>query len=69
MVAISIFDTSNFIMSDPTKFDFVGSISEDMLLMVPMDYVLINKNLKKPTTGPRPMPENLRKALDEGNKP
>lgn len=43
IAAIPIFDTSNFIVSDPTKFYFFGSIPEAILLIVPTDNVLINE--------------------------
>ncbi|CAI9259744.1 unnamed protein product [Lactuca saligna] len=67
IAAIPIFHTSNFIVSDPTKFDFIGSIPEAMLLKVPTNNVLISEYRKKPASDSRPMPEDLRRALEEGN--
>lgn len=69
MVAIPIFHTSNFIVSDPTKSDFVGSIPEAMLIKVPADNVLIIEYRKKPTYGPRPLTVEMRKDTEEANKP
>ena len=37
VVAISILQTSTFMMSEPSKFSFVGSILEAMLMKVPSD--------------------------------
>ena len=67
--AIPILHTLNFNVSDPTKFRFVGSIPEAMLFNVPADNVVVNEYRKKPVFGVCPMPEDLRKALEEGNKP
>lgn len=67
--SIPILHTSNFIVLDPTKFSFVGSIPEEMLKNVPSDNIVVNEYWKKPTFGVRPMPEDLWMALKEGNKP
>lgn len=67
--AIPIFHTSKFIVSDPTKFDFLVSVPEAMLLNVLTDNLLIKEYRKKPTSGPLPIPEDLRRALEERNKP
>ena len=69
MAAIPIFHTSNFIVSDPTKFYFVGSIPEAILIKVSAANVLITKYRKKPTYGPRPLNTEMRKAMEEVKKP
>lgn len=67
--AIPILHTSNFIVSDPTKFRFVGSIPTAMLSNVPADNIVVNKYQKKHVFGIRPVPEDLRKELEVVNKP
>lgn len=63
--AILILQTSTFIMSDPSKFNFVGSILEAMLVKVPSDNAIVNAYCKQPTSGVHPMTEELRKAIEE----
>ncbi|CAI9264261.1 unnamed protein product [Lactuca saligna] len=55
IATIPIFHILNFIMSDPTKFNFIGSLPEAMLNCVPIDNELINKYQKKPASGPHPL--------------
>lgn len=43
IAAIPIFQTSNFIVSDPSKFGFVGSILEAILKYVLAENELINE--------------------------
>lgn len=69
MEAIPIFHTSNFIVSDPTKFSFIGSLPEAMLNYVPTDNELINEYQKKHVSGPFPLTHEMQKALEEVNKP
>lgn len=64
-----ILQTSNFMVSDPSKFDFISSIPESMLLNVPTENVVIDAYRKKPGSGICLMPKYFLKALKDGNKP
>lgn len=68
LAVISILHTSNITMSDSTKFSFIRSIPEAMLLNVPADNLVVNEYRKNPASGVRPMPEDLQKAREEGTK-
>lgn len=68
MAEIPILHTSNIIVSDPTKFSFIGSFPEAMLLNVPANNLIVNEYLKKAASSVHPMPEDLRKAIEEGVK-
>lgn len=68
MAAIMFLQTSSFVTFDPTKFSFVGSIPEAMLLNDPTDNVIVNEYRKLRVFGVRPMPEDLKKAIEEGAK-
>lgn len=56
-------------ISDPYKFNFVGSILEVMLVKVPSDNVNVNEYCKLPASGAHSMPVELWKAIKEANKP
>lgn len=66
-VVILIFHTINFMVSYPTKFSFIGSISKGMVLNVPSDNLVVDDYRKKPASGVHPMPEDIQKAIDEEN--
>lgn len=69
MVAILILHTSNFIVSDPTKFSFIWSIPEVMLTRVPQANVVITEYWKLPPPSSRSMTNEIWTALEEANKP
>lgn len=56
-------------MSDPRKFDFIGSLLEEMLNYIPTNNELINKYQKIHIFSPNPETPEMQKALEEGNKP
>lgn len=56
-------------MSDPTKFNFVGSIPGVMLERVPEDNAIVTEYHRQPLSGVRPITEEFRKILKEVNKP
>lgn len=68
MLLFMFLQTSTFMMFGPRKFSFVGSIPEMMLVKVPTDNAIVNEYCKLPTSSVRPMTEELRKILKEGNK-
>lgn len=46
-------------MSDPSKFTFVGSILEELLAKVPAYNFIVNEYQKLPPSGARPMTEEM----------
>lgn len=68
VATIPIVQTSTFMMYDPKKFNFVGSVLKVMLGKVPSDNAIVNKYRKQPTSGVCPKSCELRKAIKEGNK-
>lgn len=50
---IPFFQTSSFMISDPTKFSFFGSIPNVMLDRVPSDNAIVNEYRKLPVSGAR----------------
>lgn len=59
IVVIPILKTYLFMMSDPTKFSFVGSIPRVMLEMVPQDNAILNVYHKQSSSGVRPIIEEF----------
>ncbi|CAI9294695.1 unnamed protein product [Lactuca saligna] len=60
--------TTKFVMSDPKNFEFVGSILEVLLKRVSLDNVIIRAYQKFPSFGVCPIPAELKKVVDEGDK-
>lgn len=69
MAEISTLQMSTFIMSDPHNFNFIGSVPVEMLEKVPIDNAILRECQKLPSSGVCPMPADLRKLIDESNKP
>ncbi|CAI9297226.1 unnamed protein product [Lactuca saligna] len=68
VIAISILQTSTFMLYDPTKFSLIGSIPQVILAKVPQDNVIVNTYRKLPSSGPRLMTDEMRMKLEEANK-
>lgn len=66
---ISTLQTTTFVMSDPRNFKFVGSILEVLSKKVLQDNSITNDYCKLPTYGVHPIPVELQKIIDEGDKP
>lgn len=54
-------DTPNDYVCDvrPNNFTFIGSILKEMLVKVPHDNVIVNEYQNLPSSGVRPMPDDL----------
>ena len=59
VVSIPILQTLTIMMSDPSKFTFVGSIPKVMFAKVLQDNVIVNEYQKLPPSGARPMTEEM----------
>lgn len=60
--------TTTFVMLDPRNLEFIGSIPDVMLKKVPLDNAIIRSYRKFPSSGVRPIPAELKKVVDEGDK-
>lgn len=68
MDSIPFLQTSSFVVSDASKFIFVESILEAMLLNVLTNKIIVNEYRILPSYGVRTITEELRKAIEEGTK-
>lgn len=55
-------------MSDPSKFTFVGSILEELLAKVPAYNFIVNEYQKLPPSGARLMSYDLGKVIEQAIK-
>lgn len=68
MAKISTLQTSTFVMTNPQNFDFVGSVLVALLEKVPLDNATVRDDRKMPSSSVRPIPVELQKIIDEGEK-
>lgn len=69
MATISTLQTSMFVTSGTWNFSFIGSIPKELLVKVPSDNAIMNTNRNFPSSGVRPLPDELRRLIYKGNKP
>ena len=69
IAAILVFHTSNVIVSDSSRFVFIESIPETMLRYVPADSEVIKEYRRQLASSPRRLTVEMRKALEEVDKP
>ncbi|CAI9264306.1 unnamed protein product [Lactuca saligna] len=69
MADIPSFQTTTFIKSDPRNFRFVGSIPDVMFEKIPLENSIIREYHNFPCSGVHPIPAELQKINNEGNKP
>lgn len=55
IAAILVFHTSNIILSDSSRFTFIGSIPEAMLRNISVDSEVINAYRRQRASGARPL--------------
>lgn len=67
--SIATFHTKKIIITDSTKFLFVGSIPESMYRCVSPESKIITEYLKSPPTGPRPLTLEMQQSIDGADKP
>lgn len=68
MAPTPILQLTTFVMSGPKNFTFIGSIPKEMLVKVPNDNVIVYEYQKLSSSVVRPMLDDLRRLIDEGNK-
>lgn len=69
MYSISTFHTTYIILSDFSKFTFVGTIPESMYRCVSDASKFITEYKKLPASGPRPLTSEMQTSIDEVDKP
>ena len=69
MANIQVFHTTNIILSDTSRFTFIRSIPETILRNVTTASEIIRAYRSLPASGPRPMTSEVRKVLEEADKP
>lgn len=69
MAEILTLQMTPFVISDPRNFKFIGPIRDVMLDKVPLDNSIVRYYRKLSSSGVRPIPLELQKVLEEGDKP
>lgn len=69
MVAILIFHMTNITLAENSKFYFIGSIPEVMFRDVPVASKVLEAYRKIPVFGFRPLTDEIRKSIEEADKP
>ncbi|KAL7611656.1 hypothetical protein Lser_V15G06890 [Lactuca serriola] len=69
MSSIGTFHTKKIIVSDASKFSFIGSIPETMYGVVPSDSRLIRTIKEFRATGPRELTPEMLKSIHDADKP
>ena len=69
MSSITTFQKIKIIVSNATKFQFIGSVPESMYKCVSGESKLMNEYKKLPPTGPRQLIPEMQSSLDVADKP
>lgn len=69
MAVVQTFRTTNIILANNYKFNFIGLIPEAMFRSVPEGIQIMQKNRGQPTSGLRPISDVIRQILEEADKP
>ncbi|KAL7613861.1 hypothetical protein Lser_V15G06525 [Lactuca serriola] len=67
--SIATFHMTKIIVSDPSKFMFIGSGPESMYICVSSEIKLMKEYKRLPPTGPRQLTPEMQSSLDAANKP
>ena len=66
--SIATFHTMKIIVTDPSKFSFVGSIPASMYACVPEVSSVIQEYKKLPSSGPRELTPAMIRSIEDANK-
>nr|KAJ0188056.1 hypothetical protein LSAT_V11C900503890 [Lactuca sativa] len=66
---IATFHTTKIIVTDPTKFSFIGSIPEAMLSRIPTSSNVLQQYRKRPSVGLRELTLAMLRSIEEADKP
>ncbi|XP_023736973.1 uncharacterized protein LOC111884909 [Lactuca sativa] len=67
--SIATFHTTKIIVTDPTKFSFIGPIPEAMLGRISVSSNILQKYRKRPSVGPRELTPAMLRSIEEADKP
>ncbi|XP_052622678.1 uncharacterized protein LOC128127967 [Lactuca sativa] len=67
--SIATFHTTKIIVTDPTKFTYIGSIPETMLGCISASSKLLQQYRKRKSVGPRDLIPSMLRSIEEGDKP
>ncbi|XP_052624904.1 uncharacterized protein LOC128132397 [Lactuca sativa] len=67
--SIATFHTKKIIVTDPTKFSFIGSIPEAMLIRISASSNVLQQYMKRPSVGPRELTLTMICSIKEADKP
>ncbi|XP_052621069.1 pectinesterase inhibitor 10-like [Lactuca sativa] len=67
--SIATFHTTKIIVTDPTKFSFIGSIPEAMLGRISTSSNILQQYRKRPSAGPRKLTPAMILSIEEYDKP
>ncbi|XP_023747862.2 uncharacterized protein LOC111896073 [Lactuca sativa] len=67
--SITTFHTTKIIVTDPSKFSFIGSIPEAMLSRISVSSNVLQQYRKHPSVGPRELTPAMLRSTEEADKP
>ena len=67
--SIATFHTTKIIVTDPSKYLFIGSIPELMYACVSTESKIIQEYKKLPSSGPRELNSEMMRSIEEADKP
>ncbi|KAL7591659.1 pollen-specific leucine-rich repeat extensin-like protein 2 [Lactuca sativa] len=67
--SIATFHTTKIIVTDPTKFSFIGSIPEAMLGRISVSSNILQQYRKRSSSGPRELTPAMIRSIEEADKP
>ncbi|CAI9295083.1 unnamed protein product [Lactuca saligna] len=67
--SIATFHTTKVIVTDPTKFPFIGSIPEAMIGRISASSNVLQQYRKCPSSGPRELTPTMIRSIEEADKP
>nr|KAJ0220199.1 hypothetical protein LSAT_V11C200056640 [Lactuca sativa] len=67
--SISTFHTTKIIVTNPTKYSFIGSIPEAMLAPISASSNVLQQYRKHPSSGPRELTPAMVRSIDKADKP
>ncbi|XP_023764929.1 uncharacterized protein LOC111913462 [Lactuca sativa] len=67
--SIATFHTTKIIVTDPTKFSYIGSISETMLDCISATSNVLQQYRKRKTVGPRELTSAMLCSIEDADKP
>ena len=67
--SIATFHTTKIIITDPSKYFFIGSIPKSMYAYVSPESKIILEYKKLPSSGPRELNPEMMRSIEEEDKP